>query len=377
MSSFALTDEQLEFGAMARQFCEKRVKPVARKLDEEGLPDDFLAELASLGYLGCSIPERYGGMGVDAFSLACMVEEFARASGGVATLVAAHLSLGCKSIEIYGNEKQKSTYLPRMAKGNVTSFCLTEPNAGTDVFSIEAKAVAEGDHYILNGEKHFITSADIARFFVVFCKTDKGPTGFLVEREADGLTVAPHEKKLGQRASRTCSVHFQDVMVPAENIVGEIGKGLRVALSILDYGRLGVGALALGIAEQAFAEAVEFAQNRVQFGKTISSFQAIQFKFADMRTEIDSARYLLYHALALLEEGKRFSVEAAEAKLKASEVASYVADENIQMHGGYGYTEDYNAERLWRDGRITRIYEGTSEAMRVIIGGMYRGKKEK
>jgi len=376
LSLYGLTDEQLECGAMARQFCEKRVKPVARKLDDEGLPADFLGELANLGYLGCSIPEQYGGMGVDAFSLASMIEEFARASGGVATLIAAHLSLGCKSIELFGNDEQKAKYLPQMAKGNIASFCLTEPNAGTDVFSIEAKAVSKDGSYILNGEKHFITSADVAQYFVVFCKTEKGPTAFMVERSASGLTVGPPEKKLGIKSSKTCSVHFQDVSVPAGNIVGEIGKGLRIALTVLDYGRLGVAALALGIAEQAFAEAVDFTQNRVQFGKPIASFQSTQFKFADMRTEIDAARYLLYRALGLSCEGKRFSMEAAMAKLKSSEVASWVADLNIQMHGGYGYTEDYNAERLWRDGRITRIYEGTSEAMRNIIGGAYRAKKE-
>ncbi len=376
MSLYGLTDEQLEFGAMARQFCEKRVKPIARKLDDEGLTADFLAELADLGYLGCSIPEQYGGAGIDAFALACMIEEFARASGGLATTIAAHLSLGCKSIELYGTDKQKDEYLPEMAKGNIASFCLTEPNAGTDVFSIEAKAETKDGSYILNGEKHFITSADVAKYFVVFCKTDKGPTAFLVERDANGLSVGRPEKKLGIKSSKTCSVNFQDVSVPAENIVGPMGKGLRVALSVLDYGRLGVGALALGIAEQAFSEAVEFAQNRVQFGKSIASFQTTQFKFADMRTEIDAARYLLYRALALSCDGKRFSTEAAMAKLKASEVASSVADQNIQIHGGYGYTEDYNAERLWRDGRITRIYEGTSEAMRTIIGGAYRGKRE-
>ncbi|MEW5994597.1 MAG: acyl-CoA dehydrogenase family protein [Candidatus Zixiibacteriota bacterium] len=377
MSSFRLTDEQLEFGRMAQKFCEKRVFPVTRKLDEEGLPDELLAELTDLGYLGASIPEQYGGMGVDPFSLACIIEEFARANGGLVTLVAAHLSLGCKTLELFGNEKQKQKYLPQMAKGGITSFCLTEPNAGTDVFSIEAKAESKGDYYILNGQKQFITSADIARFFVVFCKTENGPTAFLVERETDGLTVGPPEKKLGIRASTQCSVHFQDVTVPSDNMMGDIGKGLRVALNVLDYGRLGVAAGALGMAEQAFSEAVEYAQNRVQFGKSIASFQATQFKFADMRTEIDASRYLLYNALAKCCEGKRFSTEAAEAKLKASEVACIVADENIQIHGGYGYTQDYNAERLWRDARITRIYEGTSEAMRMIIGGEYRVKKEK
>jgi alkylation response protein AidB-like acyl-CoA dehydrogenase len=376
LSLFTLTEDQLEFAAMTKQFCDKRIRPVARKLDNEGIPEEFLSELSELGYLGCSIPEEYGGMGIDNIALSLMVEEFAKASGGVATLVAAHLGLGCKSLEMYGNDKQKSTYLPKMAKGDITSFCLTEPNAGTDVFSIEAKAQAQGDSYILNGEKHFITSADIAKYFVVFCKTEKGPSAFIVERDAEGLSVGPHEKKLGQKASNACSVCFLDVKVPAENILGQMGKGLRIALSVLDFGRLGVAALALGIAEQAFVEAVDFAQNRVQFGKTIASFQATQFKFADMRTEIDAARYLFYYALGLSVEGKRFSVPAAEAKLKASEVASFVADQNIQMHGGYGYTEDYNAERLWRDGRITRIYEGTSEAMRTIIGGQFRVKKE-
>lgn len=376
MNTFGLTEEQADFGALAREFGKKRIFPVSRKVDEEGIPDEMLAELAELGYLGASIPTEYGGMGADQFCIACMVEEFARANGGVATLIAAHLSLGCKTMEVFGTDEQKSKYLPQMAKGGITSFCLTEPNAGTDVFSIEAKAEASGDNYILNGEKHFITSADIAKFFVVFCKTDKGPSAFLVERGAKGLAIAPPEKKLGQKSSRTCSVSFQDVSVPAANIIGEMGKGLRIALNILDYGRLGVAALALGFAEQAFAEAVDFAQNRIQFGKSIASFQTTQFKFADMRTEIDASRYLLYRALALACEGKRFSIEAAEAKLKASEVASFVADQNIQIHGGYGYTQDYNAEHLWRDSRITRIYEGTSEAMRMIIGGAYAKKRQ-
>jgi butyryl-CoA dehydrogenase len=361
---------------MARDFCKKRVYPVTRKLDAEGIPDELLAEMTELGYLGATIPEQYGGMGVDQFSIATIIEEVARANGGLATLFAAHLSLGCKAVELFGNEEQKSKYMPNMAKGSITSFCITEPNAGTDVLSIQAKADSKDDSFILNGEKHFITSADIAKYFVVFCRTEKGPTAFFVEQGTEGLTVGPPEKKLGIKSSKTCGVHFQDVVVPKENIIGEMGKGFRIALGVLDYGRLGVAALALGIAEQAFSEAVEFAQARIQFGKSISSFQATQFKFADMRTEIDAARFLLYKALGVAMEGKRFTVEAAKAKLKASETACIVADQNIQIHGGYGYTEDYNAERLWRDGRITRIYEGTSEAMRMIIGGAYRGKSK-
>ncbi len=377
MNSFRLTDEQLEFGAAAREFCKKRVYPVTRKLDEEGLPDELITELRELDYLGASIPSEYGGMGVDQFSLACIIEEFARANGGLATLIAAHLSLGCKTLELFGSEEQKKKYLPQMAKGAITSFCLTEPGAGTDVSSIQSKAEPEGDHYIINGEKHFITSADIAKFFVVFCKTEGRLSAFLVERGTEGLTVGCPEKKLGIRSSMTCSVNFQDVKVPAENMIGEKGKGLRVALNVLDYGRIGVAAGALGMAEQAFSEAVQYAQDRVQFGKSIASFQITQFKFADMKTEIDASRYLMYRAIAKCCEGERFSLEAAEAKLKASEVATFVGDQNIQIHGGYGYTQDYNAERLWRDARITRIYEGTSEAMRMIIGGEYRVKKEK
>ncbi|UCD63614.1 MAG: acyl-CoA dehydrogenase family protein [Candidatus Zixiibacteriota bacterium] len=377
MTSLKLTDEQLECRDLAREFCNKRVVPVTRQLDEEGLPDDLISEMANLGYLGCSIATEYGGMGLDAFAVSCIIEEFARANAGLATLLAAHLSLGCKTVELHGNDEQKKKYLPQMAKGAIASFCLTEPNAGTDVLSIRAKATPEKDHYVLNGEKQFITSADIAKFFMVFCKTEKGPTCFVVERDAEGLTVGAPEKKLGIRSSKTCPVHFQDVSVPAENMIGDAGKGFRVALSVLDYGRLGVAAGALGIAEQAFDEAVAYTQNRVQFGKSISSFQATQFKFADMRVEIDASRYLLYHAVQTAVEGRRFSIPAAKAKLKASETASHVADENIQMHGGYGYTQDYNAERLWRDARITRIYEGTSEAMRMIIGGDFRVKKEK
>lgn len=377
MSLFELTEEQRDFGLLAREFCEKRVYQITRKLDAEGIPDDLLKEMTDLGYLGATIPEKYGGMGVDVFSIASIIEEFARANGGLATLFAAHLSLGCKAVELFGSEEQKSKYMPQMAKGSVTSFCITEPNAGTDVMAIQAKAETKGDEYILNGEKHFITSADIAKFFVIFCRAEKGPTAFLVERDSEGLSVGPPEKKLGIKSSMTCSVHLQDVKVPAANILGDIGKGLRIALNILDYGRLGVAALAVGIGEQAFSEAVAFAQERVQFGKAISNFQATQFKFADMRTELDAARFLLYRALSKANDGERFTVEAAKAKLKASEVACNVADENIQIHGGYGYTEDYNAERLWRDGRITRIYEGTSEAMRMIIGGQYGVRKKK
>ena len=369
MTSFTLTDEQLECRDLARDFCQKRVFPVTRKLDEEGLPDDLIEEMANLGYLGCSIDTEYGGMGLDPLAVSCIIEEFAKANAGLATLLAAHLSLGCKTMELHGSDDQKKKYLPLMAKGAITSFCLTEPNAGTDVLSIKAKAATEGDHYVLSGEKQFITSADIAKFFMVFCKTDKGPTCFIVDGDSKGLTVAPPEKKLGIRSSKTCPVHFEDVTVPAENMIGQPGKGFRVALSVLDYGRLGVAAGALGIAEQAFAEAVDYTQNRVQFNQSISSFQATQFKFADMRIDIDASRYLLYHAIAVEMSGGRFSIEAAKAKLKASETASAVADENIQMHGGYGYTQDYNAERLWRDARITRIYEGTSEAMRMIVGG--------
>jgi butyryl-CoA dehydrogenase len=377
LSSFRLTDEQLEFGALTREFCNKRVYPVTRQLDDDGFPDELISELADLGYLGAPIPEEYGGMGIDSFALACMIEEFARANAGLATLVAAHLSLGCKTLDLFGSEEQKQKYLTQAAKGAITSFCLTEPNAGTDVLSIKAKAESNENVYVLNGEKQFITSADIAKFFVVFCKAEKGPTAFLVERDTDGLTVGAPEKKLGIRSSKTCAVHFQDVKVPAENMIGKIGKGLRVALGVLDHGRIGVTAGALGIAEQAFDEAVEYSQGRVQFGKSISSFQSTQFKFADMRVEIDAARFLLYRAIATLSEGKRFTIDAAKAKLKASEVASLVTDQNIQIHGGYGYTQDYNAERLWRDARITRIYEGTSEAMRMIVGGQYRTKKEK
>lgn len=357
---------------MAREFCEKRVYPVTRKLDEEGMPDDLIAELAKLGYLGASIPEEYGGMGVDQFCLACIIEQFARANGGVATLIASHSSLGSKTVELFGNEEQKKKYLPQMANGGITSFCLTEPNAGTDVFSIQSKAESNEHTYILNGEKQFITSADIAKFFVVFCKSENGPTAFLVERGTDGLTVGAPEKKLGIRASKTCGVHFQDVTVSSDNIIGEMGKGLRIALNVLDYGRIAVTAGALGIAEQAFSEAVEYAQNRIQFGKSISSFQSTQFKFADMKVEIDASRQLLYRAIATSSEGKRFTAEAAMAKLKASETASLVADQNVQIHGGYGYIQDYNAERLWRDARITRIYEGTSEAMRMIVGRAYK-----
>ncbi len=377
-----LNEDQQMMKDAAREFAEKRLYPNAAKYDEdERLPAELFAELAELGYMGMLVPEKYGGMGLDPISYACIIEEFSRACAGLGTTLSVHSSLICGAIAEYGTEEQKAKYLPRLVGGEVGSYCITEAAAGSDAGSLRTSAVRDGDSYLLNGEKVFVTSADYSKIYLVFCSTEPaqeshGISLFLVERDTPGFEIGAKEKKLGIRCSDTRSISFTDARVPAAQLIGEKNGGFKIALARLDHGRLGVAAQAVGIAEAAFAEAVKYSKERRQFNQPICEFQAIAFKLADMRTRIDAARCLTYRAFALAEAGRRFSREAAEAKLFASEAANWVANEAVQIHGGYGYMREYPVERYFRDARITAIYEGTSEVQRIVISrAVLRGDK--
>lgn len=370
---YELNEDQQMMKDAAREFAEKRLYPNAAKYDEEErLPAELFAELAELGYMGMLVPEKYGGMELDAISYACIIQEFSRACAGLGTTLSVHSSLICGTIAEYGSEAMKQEYLPRLAGGDVGSYCMTESGSGSDAGSLRTSAVADGNSYVLNGEKVFVTSADYSKIYLVFCLTEPGQEShgislFVVERDTPGFEVGAKEKKLGIRCSDTRSISFTDARIPAGQLVGEKNGGFKIALARLDHGRLGVAAQALGIAEAAFTEAVKYSKERKQFGRPICEFQAIAFKLADMRTRIDAAQCLTYHAFSLADQGKRFSREAAEAKLFASETANWVANEAVQIHGGYGYMREYAVERYFRDARITEIYEGTSEVQRIVI----------
>lgn len=371
---FYLSEEDLELKEMAREFAEKRLYPIAMELDEKGeTPKELLEECAELGYFGFTVPEEYGGMGFNTTSFMGVVEEFSSACAGFGIILSVHSSLNCEIINKYGSDELKQKYLPDMASGKrIGAYCITEPDAGTDVVSLSATAVDKGDHYLLNGTKSFVTSGGIAGIFLVFAKTDpdagyKGISCFAVEPDSDGISVGAPEKKLGIKASDTREISFDDVKVPKENIVGEIGRGFYQAVNILNSGRIGVSFQAIGIAQAALNEAIKYSKERKQFNQPIANFQAIQFKLADMATKIDAARLLGYRAAKLKDENKPCHREAAMAKLFASQTANYVCNEALQIHGGYGYIKEYPVERYFRDARITELYEGTSEAQKMVI----------
>ncbi len=373
MFDATLTEEQRLFRDAAREFAQKRLYPNAERFDrEERLPDDLLAELGELGYLGMLVPEEYGGMGLGPIEHALVLEEFARACAGLAITVSVHNALVCGAIVRFGSEAQKKQFLPRLAAGEIGAYALTEANAGTDAASIRLAAVGQGDHYVLNGMKAFVTSADYAKLYLVFVSTapeagSKGLSALIVERQTPGMEIGKAERKLGIRSSDTRTLGFTDARVPKANRLGAEGDGLKIALTQLDYGRIGVAVQALGIGEAALVESRKYAKERQQFGRPIAEFQAIAFKLADMRLKLDASRLLLGRALRKMAAGERFTTEAAEAKLFASETANWVANEAVQIHGGYGYMKEYPVERYFRDARITEIYEGTSEAQRIVI----------
>ena len=372
--NFKLTREQEMIRKMMASFTENEVKPIAAETDATATyPAHTIDQLFDLGVMGMCIPKEYGGSGADPLAAAICIEELSKACASTGDIVATHNGLCCDPIMTYGTDEQKAKYLPMLTKGKkVGAFALTEPNAGSDASKGQTEAVDMGDHYLLNGSKIFITNGYVADIFVVFAMTDKtkgtkGISAFIVESSFPGFSVGKHEVKLGLHGSPTAEIVFQDCVVPKENLLGELGKGFRIAMGTLDGGRIGIAAQALGIAEGAKNEAVEYTKNRIQFGKPISKFQNTQFKFADMEMNIEAGRLLTYQAAQLKGDGERYTKEAAMAKLFCSELAMKTTTEAVQMFGGYGYTVEFPVERMMRDAKITEIYEGTSEVQRIVI----------
>lgn len=367
------SEEQELMRKMVRDFARTEVAPFVPNMEKGEFPREILRKMGSLGLMGIPIPETYGGAGMDLTSYLIAIEELSKVSAALGVILSVHTSVGTFPILRFGNEAQKSKYIPRLAAGEyLGAFCLTEPQAGSDAANLKTKAVKKGDSYILNGSKVFITNGGEADVYLVFAVTDaklgsKGITAFIVEKNTPGFIFGKDEHKMGLRGSRTLQLSFEDMLIPAENRLGQEGEGFGIALSNLETGRIGIAAQALGIAEAAFAAAVQYAKERKQFGVTIASHQGIAFKLADMATNIEAAKLLIYRAADLKERGLDARKEAAIAKLFASKTAVEVTTEAIQVFGGYGYTEDYPVERYFRDAKITEIYEGTSEIQRIVI----------
>ncbi|OGC92802.1 MAG: acyl-CoA dehydrogenase [candidate division Zixibacteria bacterium RBG_16_48_11] len=372
--NFELTEEQKMVQEAAREFAQKRVAPIAKEMDEkEDVPREILQEMAELGYFGIRIPEKYDGLDLDMLSYVLMLEELAKVSAGLMIVISVHNTLFCEGLVQFGSEVLKQKYLPRMAKGElIGAYCLTEPGSGTDAGGMSSTAVLRGEQYILNGTKSFVTNGGIADIFLVFALTkpdlkSKGISGFVVEAKSPGISLGAPEKKLGIKCSDTREISLSDTPTPKENLIGEENHGFKIALTILNHGRIGIGAQALGIAEAALEESIRYSLQRKQFGQPIANFQGIQFKLSDMAMKIEAARWLVYQAAYLQSIDKPFTKEASMAKLFASEMSNYVVNEAVQIHGGYGYMKEYAVERFFRDARITEIYEGTSEAQRIVI----------
>ncbi len=371
---FALTDEQELTQRMVREFAESEVRPVAAAIDRDhSYPPELLSKIAEMGLFGVPFPEEVGGSGGDQLSYTIVVEELSRECASTGVIVAAHTSLGVWPIYTFGTDEQKQRYLPDLTSGKkLAAFGLTEPGAGTDAGAVATTAELQGDEYILNGSKIFITNGGIAEVYVVFASTDPtagsmGLSAFIVEKGTPGFSFGESERKLGIHGTDTLPLFFSDVHIPKTALLGEIGKGFKIAMQTLDGGRIGVAAQALGIAQAALDAAVDYAKQRVQFNKPIAAQQAIQWMIADMAVDVESARLLVYRAACLKAEGKPYGKESAMAKLFAAEASERVTSKAIQILGGYGYTEAYPVERYYRDARITQIYEGTSEAQRIVI----------
>ena len=359
---------------MFRDFAIKEIKPLAPIIDEEErFPFESIPKLARYGFLGIPFPKEYGGQGADNLCYATAVEELSKVCASTGVIVSAHTSLCASPIFEFGTEEQKVKYLIPLAKGEkVGAFGLTEPNAGTDAAAQQTVAEKKDDHYLLNGSKIFITNAGPAETYIVMAMTNKtagtrGISAFIVEKGTPGFSIGREEKKLGIRGSSTCELIFENVRLPLENLLGQEGRGFSVAMKTLDGGRIGIAAQALGIAQGAIDETIQYVKERRQFGKPIAAFQNTQFQLADMQTKIDAARWLVYYAAWLKDQKKPYSKEAAQAKLFASETAMEITTKAVQFFGGYGYTREYPVERMMRDAKITEIYEGTSEVQRMVI----------
>ena len=378
---FRTTDEHEALRKKVRAFAEEKVKPIAFDLDQKNeFPDDIVKEMGELGFMGVPYPKEYGGAGLDAISYAITVEELSRVDGGVGVICSAHTSLGSWPIFAYGTEEQKKKYLTPLASGKkLGGFGLTEENAGSDAGGTETTAELDGDHYILNGKKIFITNAPKADTYVVFAVTTPGIgthgiSAFIVEKEFEGFTFSDHYDKLGIRSSSTAELHFDNVKVPKENLLGKEGQGFKIAMATLDGGRIGIASQALGIGQGAYESALAYAKEREQFGMPIAHLQRNTFKLADMATYLHGARLMIYHAADLKTHHERYSAEAAMAKQVASDLAMQITTEAIQLYGGSGFIKGVDVERFFRDAKITQIYEGTNEIMRVVVGANTVGR---
>ena len=376
---FTLRKEHEMARALFKEFAEKEVKPLAQEVDEtEEFPRVTVDKMAKNGFLGIPVPKEYGGQGCDPLTYVMCVEELSKVCATTGVIVSAHTSLCCDPIQTYGTEEQKAKYLVPLAKGEkLGAFGLTEPGAGTDAQGQQTKAVLDGDEYVLNGSKIFITNGKEADIYIIFAITSvttdakgrskKNISAFIVEKGTPGFAFGTKEKKMGIRGSSTYELIFTDCRIPKENMLGKEGKGFGIAMHTLDGGRIGIAAQALGIAEGALESTIAYVQERKQFGRPISAFQNTQFQLADMATKVEAAKMLVYKAAMAKATQKVYSLEAAMAKLYAAEVAMEVTTKAVQLHGGYGYTREYDVERMMRDAKITEIYEGTSEVQRMVI----------
>ncbi|MCR5611844.1 MAG: acyl-CoA dehydrogenase [Clostridiales bacterium] len=373
---YKLSPEHLMARTLFSEFAENEVKPYAEEVDEtEEFPRGTVEKLQKYGFMGIPIPREFGGQGCDSLTYVMCVEEISKRCATTGVIVSAHTSLACDPILKHGTPDQKEKYLKPLASGEkLGAFALTEPNAGTDASGQATRAVLDGDDYVINGSKIFITNGKEADIYVVFAMTDpskgtKGISAFIIEKGTPGFTFGTKEKKMGIRGSSTYELIFRDCRVPRENMLGQEGKGFSIAMATLDGGRIGIAAQALGIAEGALDATIAYVKQRKQFGRPIAAFQNTQFTIANLATKIEAAKQLVYKAAYAKDTQKRFSVEAAMAKLFAAETAMEVTTKCVQLHGGYGYTREYAVERMMRDAKITEIYEGTSEVQRMVISG--------
>lgn len=368
-----LTAEQQMMRDMVRHFAKSEIEPFISNMEAGEFPSELLRKMGKLGLMGITVPEQYGGAHMDFLSYIIAIEELSKVSATIGVILSVHSSVGTNPIMQFGNEEQKNRYLPKMASGRyLGAFCLTESTSGSDAGALKTRAVLEGDHYVVNGSKMFITNGGEADVYIVFASTNPtaktyGITAFIVDRDTPGLRIGRDEKKMGLRGSRTVELTFENMKVPIINRLGHEGEGFKIAMANLDVGRIGIAAQALGIAVASLEAATSYAQERVQFGKPIAEQQGIGFKLAQMATSVEAARLLVYHAATLHSLGQPSGSQASMAKLFASRTAMENAIEAIQVLGGYGYTEDYPVERYFRDAKVTEIYEGTSEIQRIVI----------
>jgi butyryl-CoA dehydrogenase/short/branched chain acyl-CoA dehydrogenase len=376
----ALTDDENLFRDNIRQFAEEKIRPLVREMDEKGVFDhELLQQFFQLGLMGIEIPEQYGGGGGTFFEACLAVEETARVDASAAVIVDVQNTLVNNALLKWGNDAQKKQYLPKQAADCVGAYALSEAASGSDAFALQTKAELKGSDYVLNGRKLWITNAKEANLFITFANIDpaagyRGITAFLVEKDFPGFTVGKKEDKLGIRASSTCELILEDCKVPKENVLGEAGKGYKIAIETLNEGRIGIGAQMVGVARGAWEYAVKYAQERKQFGKAIADFQGIQFQIAQMATEIEAARLMMYNCARMKDAGMNFVKEAAMTKLFCSQVAERVTSLAIEIYGGYGFTKDYPVEKYWRDSKIGKIYEGTSNMQLATIAKLVLGK---